>query len=799
MSPGDGNGRPQPLRTSDEIRFVSLSDETRRRYLNYAMSVITARALPDVRDGLKPVQRRILYSMYNDSRLTSDARHRKCAKITGDTTGNYHPHSPEAVYDTLVRMAQPFTLRQPLIDGQGNFGSVIGLPPAAERYTEARLAPLSEHLMNELRFDTVEMRPNYDGTRNEPVVLPARYPNLLVNGSSGIAVGMATNIPPHNLEEVIEACVQLIDQPDATITQVMKHVKGPDFPLGGRIVTDRKVLRDVYEEGRGSIKVRAEWRLDQDKRQELPHRVVVYSVPYGVETGPLLTAIGEMAESRSLPQLLAVNDESDLERGMRIVLDLKPGSDPTAVMTYLYRHTALEQSFAYNATVLVPDEHGVLVPRRVGLVEMLRHFLDFRLQTVRRRFQYQLAQLEKRIHILEGLAIVFDGLDKALKIIRQSAGKADAAQKLRKAFPLDDVQAEAVLELALYRISQLEIEEIRTELAQKQAEAAEIRRILASEKRLWGVVRQELLQVASDFSGKRRTALGSSEEIGEFDPLDYIIRENTNVVVSRDGWIKRVQKISALDKLRIRDGDEVRAVVPGSTLDHVVFFASDGTAYTLPIDQVPASAGYGEPLSKHVRLRDGASIVNALTTDLRFTPPDQEIWEGFPPTPYLFIATAHGQVMRLPFGLFREPSTKAGRRFCRLREGDAVVHVEFVREANERERGDPGDSLFLISRKARLIHFAVSDVPVLAAPGKGVRGVKLEKGDRVLGAQKLSRPSDSLRVLSDHGKTLSFGQMKYTVTSRGGKGVRVSHRSEIAQIVRPEIALVDWNTVQEPN
>ena len=784
-------------RDNDGIRFVSLSDETRRRYLNYAMSVITARALPDVRDGLKPVQRRILYAMYQDLRLTADAKYRKCAEITGGTTGHYHPHSDDAVYDTLVRMAQDFTLRVPLVDGQGNFGSVIGLACAARRYTEARLAPIAEQLMTELRSRTVDMRDNYSGTRQEPVVLPARFPNLLVNGASGIAVGMATNIPPHNLGEVIKACVHLIQNDGATVAQVMKFIKGPDFPLGGRIVTDRRELRQTYEEGRGSIKVRAEWRLDKDRRKEIPHRVVITSVPYGVETAPLLHAIGEIAESRRLPQLLAANDESDLERGMRLVLDLKPGSDPSAAMTYLYKHTPLEQNFSYNATALVPDEHGVLVPQRLDLVSILQHFLDFRLETVRRRFQYQLEQLEQRIHILEGFAIIFDGLDKALRIIRKSGGKQDAAVKLMQAFPqLDELQTDAILELALYRISQLEIDRILEELEDKRAQAEDIRKILASERRLWTVVRKELEHVAERFADNRRTALGSAEEITEFDPQAYIVRENTNVVVSGEGWIKRIQKVSSVDKLRTRDGDEVLAVVPTSTLDNVVIFASDGTAYTLPADQIPPSTGYGEPLSKHVRLKDGASIIAAITTDPRFTPTDQLEWQEFPPTPYLFIATSLGQVMRLSFSLFRQPSTKNGRRFCRLRSGDRVVHVEFMCERGEGEKSYPGDSVFLVSRQARLIHFDVAEAQVLSAPGKGVRGLKLEKGDEVLGAQRLSRPSDCLRAENTNGKILSFGQMKYSLTSRGGKGVKTSHRTGLKRVIRPEIELTDWSALE---
>ncbi|MCH7686335.1 MAG: DNA topoisomerase, partial [Planctomycetes bacterium] len=422
------------------MEYVQLSQETRRRYLNYALSVITSRALPNVRDGLKPVQRRILYVMYQELRLTADAKRRKSMKVCGDTIGNYHPHGEGAVYEALVRMAQDFTLRNPLVDGQGNFGSIMGLPHAAARYTEVKLTSIAEHLMSELRFQTVDTRPNYDGTREEPVVLPARFPNLLVNGSQGIAVGMATSIPPHNLGEVINACVHLIKNPDATVAQLMNYIKGPDFPLGGRIITDRRTLRKAYQEGRGTFKIRGEWKRDPARRKDAENRLVIYSVPYGVSTGPLLEVIGEILNSRKLPQLQGVGDETDEKNGLRIVLDLKPGSDPEAVMSYLYKHTNLEQSFSINTTCLVSDEQGITVPARLNLAEILHEFLDFRFITVRRRFEFQLKQLEKRIHLLKGFAIIFKGLDKALRIIRKSKGKQDAALKLMHAFPLDEQQ-----------------------------------------------------------------------------------------------------------------------------------------------------------------------------------------------------------------------------------------------------------------------------------------------------------------------------------------------------------------------
>jgi DNA gyrase subunit A len=771
----------------DRVEFVSISQETRRRYLNYAMSVIQSRALPDVRDGLKPVQRRILYVMYNGLHLTHDAKTRKCAKICGDTTGNYHPHGDQSVYDALVRLAQDFTYRAPLIDGQGNFGSVMGLPAAAPRYTEARLTAIAEHLMNELKYDTVDMRPTYDGATAEPVVLPSRYPNLLVNGAQGIAVGMATSIPPHNLGEVIRACIHLIDSPQATVTQLMKYIKGPDFPLGGRIVTDRSDIRKMYEEGRGSVKVRGEWRFDKERRKEVQDRLVIYSLPYHVETGSLTAEIGNIIANRKLPMLEEVNDETDDRNGLRIVLELKSGADPDAVIAYLYKNTSLEQNFSYNATCLVPDDSGMMVPARATLAEMLQHFLVFRQETVRKRFQYQLAQLEKRIHILEGFCIIFDGLDKALKLIRASTGKQDACKKLMKAFPLDEVQTMAILELQLYRISSLEIDDIREELADKQKQASKIRSILKSEVKLWKVVRTELEELSNQFADRRRTGIGSSEEITEFAAETYIVRENTNVVVTREGWLKRVGRLAKVSSTRVREGDSVLDVLPGSTVDNAIFFSSDGVAYTLSIDQVPPSSGYGEPLAKHVRMGDGVSIVMAISTDARFTPED-ELEDDASTAPYLLVATAQGQVMRVSLSTFRPPSTKVGRKFCRLRKGDSVVHVELVTEHQ---------TMFLATRKARIIHFSIDDVPVLSGPGIGVKGIKMESGDEVLGAKLLTRPSDTLRVDNSNGTTLSFGQMKYNVTSRGGKGVKTSQRNEFSGMVPEPIELVDWAALEE--
>ncbi len=775
---------------AETILPASLAQETQRRYLNYAMSVITARALPDVRDGLKPVQRRILFTMYNDLRLTFDNRPRKSAAIVGAVLGRYHPHSDTAAYDAMVRMAQPWIMRSPLVDGHGNFGSVDGDTPAAHRYTEARLTLLAGSLMTELRQRTVPMRPNFDNTCEEPIVLPAQYPNLLVNGSSGIAVGMATNIPPHNLGEVVRACIHLIENPDATTAQLLDRVKGPDFPLGGKVVTDRATLRKIYEEGSGSIKVQGEWKTETAGKRE---NIIVTSIPYGVDKGKLEHDIGEIIENRQLPQLLNVTNESNEKEGLRIALEVKPGTDPDLVMAYLYKHTALQENFSYNLTCLVPDSDSEgrerTRPERLGLKAILRYFLDFRLATVRRRFEYELEQLRKRIHILEGFRIIFNALDQAIKIIRQSSGKADAAAKLIESFGLDEVQADAVLDAQLYKIAQMEIKKILEELKEKKAEAEKIEALLASEKKLWNVIKGELNALAEAFPDRRRTKMGSGEDAPEFDPSAYIVRENTNVVLTRDGWIKRVGRLASVEGTRTREGDEVIAVIPGNTLDHVILFADDGTAYTMPINEVPASSGYGEPLSKFIRLADQVKIVSAVTTDERFTPPEQSPANGEPPPPpYLLVVTAQGQVLRTPLAPFRTASTKVGRRYVRLSDGDKVVMATVL-------RGDE-DTIYLASQEGHVIHFAIAEINILSGAGKGVIGIKLADGDLCLGGALMSGRFDKMILETSGGKTMEFGRNKYEVTGRGGKGFEAVKRTTFVRVVPPPIDLVNWDEVE---
>ncbi|TMQ02521.1 MAG: DNA topoisomerase 4 subunit A, partial [Deltaproteobacteria bacterium] len=588
---------------------ASLGTEARRRYLNYALSVITARALPDVRDGLKPVQRRILYAMLHDSHLRPDAKYRKCANVVGSVLGRYHPHGDTSVYDAMVRMAQDWALRVPLVDGQGNFGSLDGDPPAAMRYTECRLAAPAMELLRELDFDTVDMRANYDGTTEEPTVLPARFPNLLVNGSTGIAVGMATNIPPHNLREVTSALIALAENRDIDHVQLMKHIDGPDFPTGGQLLNSKVELRQIYKDGQGTIRVRGEYKLEEMKRGTTD--IVITSIPYALSKGDVVEKIAEVIVSRKLPYLLDVRDESTTD--VRIVLEIKRDADPELVMAYLFKHTPLQSNFHVNLTCLVPpgfldDEAGRRLPadpppqpRKMAIKEILGHFLDFRLQVTERRFKYQLAQLEARIHILDGFVVIFDALDQLIKLIRASDGKEDAAAKIIKQFKLDAVQTDAILELKLYKLARLEIHVIREELAQKTGEAKKIKAILKSEDKLWTVVKDELKACAAELGTPRRTRTGGMADEVAFDADAFIVDEDAHIVVTRDGWIKRVRELKDPNQTRVREGDEVTHVLPGSTKEKVIFFTNKGSGYVIKINDIAATTGYGDPAQKYFK------------------------------------------------------------------------------------------------------------------------------------------------------------------------------------------------------
>src|SRR4249919_3038217 len=505
--PEDTSGASTPRPPDDTS--VALHEAEQSRYLNYALSVITSRALPDVRDGLKPDQRRILFTMWQQN-LTADAKHRKCAKVVGDVMGSFHPHGDSAIYETLVRLAQSFSLRYPLVDGSGNFGSLDGDSAAAMRYTECRLARLADEVLQEIEQETVAFRPSYDGTKTEPVVLPARIPNLLINGTTGIAVGMATNVPPHNLGEICTALIKLLDNPDLTNAQLCRYVKGPDFPTGGQILNSAEELRQVYKTGSGSIRLRGTWDIGPDTRST--KTIFIDSVPYMVNKSQLVERIAEVVLSRKLPQLLDVRDLSTED--VRIAIEMKKDADEKMIMAYLFKHTPLQVNFAVNLTCLIPTENPeVGRPERLDLKQILWHFLHFRLEVVTKRLEHELAALRKRIHILEGFEKVFDALDEIIKLIRKSDGKPDAAQAIMQRFELDADQTDAILELKIYRLARLEILIIRNELSEKRKRARQIIALLGDEPGRWKLVRSELEDVQKTYADpkgdKRRTLIAS--------------------------------------------------------------------------------------------------------------------------------------------------------------------------------------------------------------------------------------------------------------------------------------------------
>jgi DNA gyrase subunit A len=755
---------------------VALHEAAQTRYLNYALSVITSRALPDVRDGLKPVQRRILYTMWQQN-LTADVKHRKCAKVVGDVMGSYHPHGDAALYETLVRMAQPFALRYPLIDGSGNFGSLDGDSAAAMRYTECRLARIADEMLSEIEQRTVHFRPNYDGTKSEPVVLPARIPSLLVNGTTGIAVGMATNVPPHNLDEVSTALLKLLDNPNLSSTQLCRYVKGPDFPTGGQSLNSVEELKDIYKTGAGTVRLRATW--EEGPASKGGRRIFITSIPYTINKAVLVERIAEVVVSRKLPPLLDVRDVSTDD--VRIELEVKKDADTKMVMAYLFKNTPLQSNFIVNLTCLIPTENPeVGRPERLDLKAILWHFLHFRLEVVTNRLEHELEALRKRIHILEGFEKVFDALDEIIKLIRKSDGKADAADKLIKRFTLDEEQADAILELKLYRLARLEILVIQNELADKRKRARQISGLLKDEEGRWKVVRDEIEEIQKTYGGKadkRRTLIEAAEEVS-FTADDFIVEEDNVVIVSRDGWVKRQKEVRDLATTRLREGDAVLAVLTGSTRATVVLFTNFGVAYTSRIIDVPASTGYGEPVQKLFKLRDGEKVIAAFSLDPRVSGNIAAKKQDAAPPVHAIGVTSDGYSLRFSFEPFVEPSTRAGRRYARPAQGAEVVGVAKL-------TGD--EVLIAATQQARAILCRADEVNYLSGPGKGVILIKLAKGeDRVLGFIASTGDRDLLRVETSRGGEQTISTAKYEVTGRGGKGRELLQRGEFTRVIPPE-------------
>jgi DNA gyrase subunit A len=778
-------GTPNPIAT------VDLSSAAEERFISYALSVITSRALPDVRDGLKPVQRRILYAMYQNLRLGAGARPRKSAAVVGEVLGKYHPHGDQAAYEAMVRMAQAFALRYPLVHGEGNFGSLDGDSPAAMRYTEARLTAIAEELLRDIRHDTVEFRDNYDATLREPIVLPAALPQLLVNGSTGIAVGMATNIPPHHLGEVVAALRALIDDPSLQTKDLLKHIKGPDFPTAGEILNTRAELRQIYETGQGAVRIRSQYRPEKTGRK---NTMVITSIPYATNKASIVEEIAECITSRRLPQAIDVRDEStDV---IRIVVEMKPDAAPDAVMAYLFKHTSLQINFNVNLTALVPTGRaGIGQPARLTLLELCRHFLDFRRDIVRRRLTHELSELRARLHILAGFLKLFDGVDRAIKLIRQAASRADAQTSLRKAFDLDEVQADAVLETRLYQLARLEIDKIRTEQREKAARAAEIERLLKSDKALWKLVSTELEELDKTYADARRTVLKAGGELA-YDAEAYVVHEDATVVVTRDGWMKRLGEIKDPSATRVREGDQARWVLRGNTRDALALLSNFGVAYVMRVANVPATTGYGEPVQSLLNFKDGERIVNAVLLSAPAAGGSEgvepkagqtELFAGGAPSPPAAAAAVRfaGAESSRPvarwlvatsggMGFFCQPdlseTTRSGRRFARTREGDELVVI------NPGE----GDTVTAVSGTGKVLSFPAEELPELAGAGRGVILMRLDQDDQLVAA--VCHPSNRPPIaVADDGS-----ERRFTLPEgghRAQKGRKALKRIKVADLI----------------
>jgi DNA gyrase subunit A len=779
---------------------ANLHEIAQTRYLNYALSVITSRALPDVRDGMKPVHRRIIYTMWQNG-LRADAKHRKCASVVGDVMGRYHPHGDGSIYEALVRMAQPFVMRATLVDGSGNFGSLDGDPAAAMRYTECRLTPIAAETISEIGQGTVHFRANYDGTREEPVVLPSKVPNLLVNGSAGIAVGMATNIPPHNLGEVCSALLKLIDDPDIKEYQLVANdaVRGPDFPTGGQVLNTRDELREIYKNGQGAIRMRGTWEKGPTTRGA--QVLYITSIPYGVNKAELVESIAQIVLGRRMPLLVDVRDIS--AEDVRIELQLKRDAEIDKVMAYLFRHTLLQTNFNVNLTCLIPtDKPDVGRPERLGLKAILWHFLHFRLEVVTRRLTHELEQLGRRIHTLEGFAFAFAILDELIRMIRASDGKADAAARILKRYGLapdgprkardgglDPEQVDDILELKLYRLAKLEINLIRQELAERNRRSKEIRRLLDEEEGTgrWGIVRQEVEELVGTYGkeqkNRRRTLIEAAENEVEYSAEDFIIAEDNQVLVTVDGWVKRQKEINP-ETTRLREGDRILSLVSGSTRATIVFFSNYGTAYTARIIDIPATTGYGEPIQKLFKLKDGERIVAAVSTDGRVMPEKSTAVDEKKPdaAPRLhgLAVTSDGYALRFGLDGLREVSTRSGRRYARPATG-AEVSLAAVVGGKE--------TIIAASRNRRVLLCRADEINFLSGPGKGVLLIKLEKGDQLIGAITASDDRDTLTVRTSMGGEQRLNTARYKVTGRGGRGHEFVTRGQIVEVIHPPVGV----------
>ena len=726
---------------------VNIEDEMRRSYLDYAMSVIIGRALPDARDGLKPVQRRILYGMY-EAGLRANRPYRKCAKIVGEVMGNFHPHGDVPIYDSLVRMAQDFSMRYPLVDGQGNFGSVDGDPPAAMRYTEARLDAVAERLLDDIDRDTVDFRPNYDESTEEPEYLPNRVPNLLVNGAEGIAVGMATKIPPHNLTEVVNAAIQLIEHPETPLDKLVEMVPGPDFPTGGFIYGKTGIL-EAYRNGRGTFVMRARAAIEHMGKDR--EQIVVTEIPYQVNKAKLIERAAELVQEKKIEGISDIRDESDRD-GMRIVFELKRGEQAEVILNNLYKHTQMQTSFGM---ILLAVHNGQ--PIEMGLAKALHVFIDHRADVVRRRTQYDLRKAREREHILLGYQIALENLDAVIKLIRASKNPAEAREGLMAQFALSEIQARAILDMQLQRLTALEREKIAEELAEIRKKIQELEEILASERKLKNVMIQELREVQKDFGDKRRTEI--VQEQAEIMLEDLIQVEDVAVTVSHQGYLKRTPVTTYRQQLRggkgrigmrTREEDFVEHLLVASTHSYILIFTSRGKVHWLKIYEIPdvGTAGRGKNIVNLINLDPGESVRAFL--------PVKEFVEDR----YVVMVTRDGVIKKSSLSEFDNPMAR-GIIAVSLDEGDELIGVGET----------SGDRfIFLGTHEGKAIRFPETDVRPMGRQARGVRAMTLRKGDYLVGMEVVEQEGWILTVTENgYGKRTELGE--YRVQSRGGMGV----------------------------
>ena len=750
--------KPEDIRFPDQVITQSnLVDEMEKSYIEYAMSVIVGRALPDVRDGLKPVHRRILYTMY-ESGLTSDKPFKKSATCVGDVLGKYHPHGDASVYDAMVRLAQDFSMRYMLVDGHGNFGSVDGDPPAAYRYTEARLSKISNEMLRDIDKETVDWDPNFDETRKEPRVLPSRFPNLLVNGSSGIAVGMATNIPPHNLTEVINACVCVLDDPEATMADLMDHISGPDFPTGG-IIMGRSGIRAAYATGRGKVIVRARTEFEEFGKDRM--RIIVTELPYQVNKRQLIKNIAEQVKDKRLDGISDLRDETD-RNGMRMVIELKKDANPQVVLNNLFKQTALQSSFGIIMLALVDNQKQ---PKILSLRQIIDEYLKHQEEILTRRTQYDLRKARERAHLLEGLLIAQDNIDEVIHIIRSAYD--DAKQRLMDRFSLDDIQAQAILDMRLKALQGLDREKLQAEYDDLMEKIKYYLELLADENKLKAVLREELIEIRDKFGDKRKTEIQDIED--EIDIEDLIEEETCAFTLSSHGYIKRMPVDTYRTQSRggrgvnaqnLKEEDFVKSLTIASTHDYILFFTDMGKVHLRKGYQIPEAG----------RTARGTAIVNVLPLEAGESVTAMVITREFDDNEFLMMVTRKGTVKRIPF-IALKTNRKTGIRAITLEEGDHLINVI---------RTNGNDNILLATAQGMAICFNENDVRPMGRDAAGVRGISLSDGDFVVGAEKAEEGKTLLTVtVNGYGKRTELSEYLRTgpngekcAQSRGGKGLK---------------------------